>query len=334
MAKHIVQIKPAGYLLFVEDGETVLDSALKAGYEFPYSCGSATCGTCMGKVISGSFTYAGIEPYALDQTAQDEGFALFCSVRPTSDMVIELEDVYGPDFIPVRKAEYAIEKTETVSDSVLRTWLKPKKKKIKYRAGQYLKIITEENIPVPISIANAPNSDELIEIHIKVTDNIYAQEISEKIRAGKSLKVRGPYGNMALEEQVDLPMIMVAGGVGVAPCKALIEQALQNNPAQPIHLYWGGDSSVALYLSDWFVQLAEDNENFQYTPVVNEVEEFWQGETGLVHEAVAEHHDDLSGYQVFACGPTEMVYAAFDKFTQQGLKPQLMFSDTFECFPR
>ena len=69
---HIVQIKPSGYLLFVTEGESVLEAALRQGYEFPYSCGSGTCGTCMGKVLSGTFTYGDVEPYALDEAAENE----------------------------------------------------------------------------------------------------------------------------------------------------------------------------------------------------------------------------------------------------------------------
>lgn len=335
MKQHIIQIKPSGNLLFVKDGDTVLQAALTAGYEFPYSCGSATCGTCMGKVLHGGFTYGNVEPYALDEDAQDNGFALFCSVKPTSDMIIEVEDVYAPHFLPARKAEYKISDYKILDNDIYQVFLKPKKKAIRHHSGQYLKIITDENIPVPFSIANMPNDEGGIELQIKdVPDHQLTSEIINKIKAKKNLTLRGPYGTVRYYDELSLPILFLVGGTGIVPIKALIEKALSTNPEQALHLYWGGKTRSDLYLYDQILELAEQHAQFTFTPVLSDNDDTWQGEKGLVHEVIAAQHDNLSGYQVYASGPTEMVYAAYDAFTAKGLKPQLMFSDTFEVFPR
>lgn len=332
---HIIQIKPSGNLLFVQDGDTVLQTALSAGYEFPYSCGSATCGTCMGKVLQGGFSYGSVEPYALDEAAQDNGFALFCSVKPTSDMIIEVEDVYAPHFLTARKAEYKITNYNVLDNDIYQVFLTPKKKLLQYHAGQYLKIITDENIPVPFSIASTPQESGQLELQIKNSpDHQLTNEIIDKIKAKTNLMLRGPYGTVRYYDELDLPIIFMSGGTGIVPIKALIEKALSTNPKQQLHLFWGGNNKNDLYLYEHMHALAEQHDNFLFTPVLTGSDEYWQGKTGLVHEIIAEQHDDLSGYQVYASGPTDMVYAGYDAFIAQGLKPQLMFSDTFEVFPR
>ena len=332
---HIIQIKPSGNLLFVKDGDTVLQTALGAGYEFPYSCGSATCGTCMGKVLHGGYSYGSVEPYALDEDAQDNGFALFCSVKPTSDMIIEVEDVYAPHFLPARKADYKITDVRILDNDVYQVFLAPKKKSLQHHAGQYLKIITDENIPLPFSIASAPQADGSLELQIKNSpDHQLTSEIIDKIKARKSLTLRGPYGTVRYYDELDLPIIFMAGGTGIVPLKALIEKALSTQPQQALHLYWGGSHQRDMYLFDHMLALAEQHEHFSFTPVLKSADETWQGEIGLVHQIIAQQHADLSGYQVYASGPTEMVYAGYDAFIAKGLKPQLMFSDTFEVFPR
>ena len=332
---HIIQIKPSGYLLFVADGETVLDAALRQGFEFPYSCGSGTCGTCMGKVIDGNFTYGDIEPYALDDAAEGENFALFCSVKPTSDMVIELEDVYGPEYLPVRKTDYQIVDYKILKDDIYQVFLLPKKKKIQYHAGQYLKITCDDGIPIPFSIANAPAADGKLELQIKaMVDNPYTTEIIQKINKKSSLQIRGPYGHVMFRSEPDLPTIFVAGGTGIVPLKAIIEEALAKKDGRVMHLYWGGNTATDLYLSEQMQQLAATHDNFEFTPIITHADDYWEGATGFVHEIVAQEHNDLSSHQIYASGPTEMVYAAFDAFTAQGLKSQLMFSDTFEYAPR
>lgn len=332
---HIVQIKPSGNLLFVEEGETVLQAALRAGFEFPYSCGSATCGTCMGKVLTGGFNYGTVEPYALDQAAQDNGFALFCSVQPTSDMIIDVEDVYAPNFLPARKTEYKAKDYKLLDNDIYQIFLKPKKKNMQFHPGQYLKYLSDEHIPIPYSIANIPNDAGTIELQIKhVPDNHFVTELISKVKKGKSLSLRGPYGNMRYYPELDLPIIFMAGGTGIVPIKALIEHVISVNSTQSVQLYWGGKTQQDLYLMDDLKQLASQHANFEFTPIISGNDEFWQGETGLVHEIIAQQHEDLSHYQVYASGPAEMVYAAYDAFITKGLKPQLMFSDTFEVFPR
>jgi CDP-4-dehydro-6-deoxyglucose reductase len=332
---YIVQIKPSGNLLFVEPGHTVLQTALKAGYEFPYSCGSATCGSCMGKVLNGAFTYGHVQPYALDEAAQEDGFALFCSVQPTSDMVIEVEDVYAPGFIPARKAEYQVENHTKLTDDIYQVTLTPKKKPLNYHAGQYMKIIADDGIPVPFSIASLPKDDGVVELQIKtINDNVYSKEFIEKIVAKKNLLLRGPYGNVRYYGELDLPIIFMAGGTGIVPIKALIEKALSHDKPQELYLFWGGRKRADLYLFEHMQALADQHPRFHFIPVLSGTEEYWQGETGLVHEVIAKQHDNMSGHQVYASGPSEMVYQALDAFTAKGLKPQLMFSDTFEVYPR
>ena len=332
---HIVQIKPSGYLLFVVDGETVLQAAIRQGYEFPYSCSSGTCGTCIGKVLSGNYHYGDVKPYALDDIPYRENSALFCSVRPSSDMIIEVEEVYGPEFLAARKTEYTVHQYQILNNHIYQVILTPKSKPITYHAGQYLKITCNDGVKLPFSITNAPSNHRHLELQIKaMPDNPHTSEIIAKIKAKEVLQLQGPYGKVIYRNEPKLPIIFVAGGTGIAPLKAIIEQALTQNDPRSLHLFWGGQHPDALYLSEHIQAYAKNHDNFSFTPVVDKKGSYWHGATGLVHEAVIKEYDDLSGYQVYASGPTPMVYAALDAFTNKGLKPQLLFSDTFEHAPR
>ncbi|MSP52917.1 MAG: 2Fe-2S iron-sulfur cluster binding domain-containing protein, partial [Gammaproteobacteria bacterium] len=315
--------------------ETVLEAALRTGFDFPFSCGSATCGTCMGKVLQGTFTYGQVQPYALDEQQQSEGFALFCSVRPTSDLVIEVDEVYGPEYRPARKFDYHVRDFKLLNDNIYQVFLTAQKNALEYQAGQYLQILCDDGTPIPFSIANAPDNNKHIELQIKsVSENVRNVKIIEKITQNKDITLRGPYGATVYKATPMLPIIYLAGGTGIVPIKAMLEAAFANNDPRQLHLYWGVKNSSDLYLTDLFTEWAVKHANFSFTPVITVQDAYWQGRTGLVHEVVVEQHKDLSGYQVYASGPKEMVYAAYDEFTAKGLKQQLMFSDTFEYFPQ
>ncbi|MEN9785998.1 MAG: apoferredoxin [Pseudomonadota bacterium] len=67
-------------------GRTVLDAAEDSGLALPYSCRSAACATCAGRVVEG--TVALDDQYVLGTGDLARGFTLLCSASPTSDCTI------------------------------------------------------------------------------------------------------------------------------------------------------------------------------------------------------------------------------------------------------
>ncbi len=66
-------------------GDTVLESALKAGLEAPYACLGGACGTCKARVLLGSVTME--QNFALSPAVVDAGYVLTCQSHPTSEEV-------------------------------------------------------------------------------------------------------------------------------------------------------------------------------------------------------------------------------------------------------
>ncbi|MBL4647684.1 MAG: CDP-6-deoxy-delta-3,4-glucoseen reductase, partial [Gammaproteobacteria bacterium] len=175
--------------------------------------------------------------------------------------------------------------------------------------------------------------EEGIELHIRLNErNEYLKEIFAQAKQQGVLKIKAPYGKVIYRQEPNLPFIFVAGGTGFVPIKALIEQALMQNDQRKIFLYWGVKTSQQYYLQELIDRWAKNIPNFQYIPVVSEANDAWQGKTGLVHDAVLSDHNDLSEFQVYVSGPPDMVLTAQKTFLKQGLKPQYIYSDTFELF--
>jgi ring-1,2-phenylacetyl-CoA epoxidase subunit PaaE len=73
------------------DGDNILDAAMDAGVDAPFSCKGAVCCTCKGKVIEGS---ASMEMnYALSDEEVEDGFILTCQAHPTSEKIVIDYDV-------------------------------------------------------------------------------------------------------------------------------------------------------------------------------------------------------------------------------------------------
>ncbi len=66
-------------------GETLLESARRAGLSPPFSCEAGNCGTCMGKLIEGRATMRIND--ALEADEVEEGYILTCQAVPETSSV-------------------------------------------------------------------------------------------------------------------------------------------------------------------------------------------------------------------------------------------------------
>jgi CDP-4-dehydro-6-deoxyglucose reductase len=76
--------------------ESILAAAHAANILISYSCRSGQCGSCLGKLLSGEIEYPKGLPDALGEQRYAAGYALFCSARAASDLVIELIEAEFP----------------------------------------------------------------------------------------------------------------------------------------------------------------------------------------------------------------------------------------------
>src|SRR3569623_1520342 len=98
-----VSIATSGHEFTVDEGESVLDAALRQGLSLPYSCRGGTCGSCKGKVVAGEVDYPHGAPPALSAVERATGMALFCQARPRGDIVIEVREPNAAAEMQVKK---------------------------------------------------------------------------------------------------------------------------------------------------------------------------------------------------------------------------------------
>ena len=151
-------IEPLGATIEVEDGQTILDAALRQGIYIPHACGHGLCGTCKVQIVEGEVDHGAANPFALMDFERDEGKALACCATLLSDADIEADVDEDPDarIIPVTDFDTTVSRIETLTPTIKAIWLKLDKP-IDFQAGQYVQI-TLPGIEGdrPFSIANSP----------------------------------------------------------------------------------------------------------------------------------------------------------------------------------
>ena len=320
-------LQPSGYQFPIEEHETILDAALRHGYTLPYSCREGACGVCKGKIMEGRVDHGNYLGSALTDRDKAAGMTLFCCATPESDLVVECFGAGKVSDIPVRILPCRVHKMARLADDVMALQLElPMGERLRFAAGQYIAILTKDQKQRNFSLANAPHDDGFLELHIRrIEGGAFTRHVFDEMKERDVLRIKGPLGEFRLREDSDKPVIFVAGGTGFAPVKAMIEHALQLGLQRPMHLYWGGRRPPDLYLLEEARQW--ENGGIKFTPVLSEAlpEDGWQGRTGLVHQAVLDDFNDLSGHEIYACGTPAMVEAAHRDFTAQRGLPEASF---------
>jgi len=330
---HSVTIQPSGQQFQVEDGEAVLAAALRQGLVLPYGCKNGACGTCKGKIVSGTVDYGVVQPKALPEEDKARGKALFCQAKPLSDLVIEARTLGAVKGIEVKTLPCRVQKLERLADDVMALHLKlPANEKLVFLAGQYLEFLLKDGSRRSFSMANAPHDAELLQLHVRhVAGGQFTDHVFGKMKERDILRLEGPLGTFFLREESAKPIVFVASGTGFAPIKSIIEAAVAKGVTRPMTLYWGGRRPRDLYMNalaeGWAAQGL-----LKYVPVVSEAlpEDGWAGRSGFVHRAVMEDFPDLASHQVYACGVPVMVDAARRDFTASCRLPEDEFyADSF-----
>jgi CDP-4-dehydro-6-deoxyglucose reductase len=327
------QVKlPSGKTFHVAPDETVLEAALRQSIGLPYGCRNGACGSCKGKIVSGQVDYGPYQERTLRPEEKAEGKALFCCAKPLTDLVLDVREINTGD-ISIRTLPCRVEKIEKVAGDVAVLKLKlPASERMQFLAGQYVDILLKDGKRRSFSMANAPHSDEFIELHIRaVPGGTFSQHVMNDMKERAILRFEGPLGSFFLREDSDKPIIFMAGGTGFAPIKAIIEHAFYTHIDREMVLYWGARSLSDLYLPQLPAQWQKEHPNFTFIPVLSDPkpEDNWQGRTGLVHQAILDDFTDMSGYQVYSCGAPIMIEVGRNAFVERGLPEEEFYADSF-----
>lgn len=199
-----------------------------------------------------------------------------------------------------------------------------------YRPGQYLSLRHGAGPARSFSMATAPRPDGRIELHIRRhPGGGFSETVLDAAAAGDLMRIGGPYGHMAWRGAAG-PVAMLATGTGIAPLRALLEQAIAERSTAPVTLYWGARSRAELYLFDELYHWHMRYPAFRFVPVLSAPGAGWGGAVGHCQDVAAAELEFRQPAQVYACGNPGMVDGARRVFAAHGLTGAAFQADAFE----
>ena len=181
---------------------------------------------------------------------------------------------------------------------------------MEYQAGQSISIETQlrPRLWRYYSIASAPDEEGCLELHVQARDGgPVSTALAHHVAVGDIVRLGPPFGQLALDAASDRDLLLVAGGTGLAPMKALIGQVARQEHPRRVHLFWGARRRDDLYDLEAVRQLAAEHSWLTLTVALSDQQDH-PGEQGAIADVVV-RHGPWTSWDVHVCGSPSMVQA-------------------------
>ena len=312
----------------VEAGDTILASLLRAGVPFPFSCQAGNCGTCKCELVSGDILELEHSEHALGAEERAKGIILACRTQVWDDTVVRRIDAEELVMHPSRVMRCRVLEIEPLTHDIKTVRLAVEAGgPMSFSAGQYAELEFAPGLSRHYSMANTPQEPELV-FHIRhMPEGRTSSHVAKHLKPGDKVKVQGPLGVSYLRDSHRGPVLLVAGGSGLAPIQSILRTLLERGHEAPVSLYFGVRSERDLYHEDLLKDLAARHANFAYHVVLSEEIGARGRRYGLVHQAIDLPIPD--NVMAYLAGPPVMVEAASALLGAHGLAPRQIHADAF-----
>jgi len=187
-----------------------------------------------------------------------------------------------------------------------------------YQAGQFITVQAARwpRIWRRFSIANAPRDDGLLRLHVRALPAGWVSgALVRHTKIGDTLLLGHAAGTMTLDADSGRDILCVAGGTGLGPVKALVEEAIRMDRRRDIHL---PDLEALKASYPWL----------RVVPVVSEDPSF-DGMHGEAADVLDRFHD-WSGHDAYIAGPAEMIKRTVTNLQDLGVPLARIHHDPLE----
>lgn len=329
---NLVTVRSEAQSLRVPPGKTLLEAMLADGLAMPHDCKVGSCGTCRFKLVDGKIRELSPSALVLEREALANGYRLACQAMPRTDLTIALD-------APLLQQQAVQEYTSTIAAASrlcpdIINLIVDLERPLNFTPGQYADLSSPGiDGPRSYSFAFAPaaGAAQQLKFHVRhVPGGAFTDWLFGGDRIGTQLKLTAPFGQFRLKSG-SAPMLCIAGGSGLAPIMAILQEALALGAYRPVTLLYGARSQNHLYCLEEIDGLkAAWKADFDFRPVLSDEpsESSWSGARGLVTEQIASVLG-LAFHEAYLCGPPAMIDVAEQALLDCGVAQTAIAADRF-----
>lgn len=301
----------------VQDNETILEAAIRAGVSLNYGCSSGNCGLCKAQVFEGEVEEIKPHEYVIPEAEKLQNYILTCVCSAKQNLVIDAPVANAAGDIPVQNISVKVRKVEQMSSQVFKLLVQtPRTKRLRFLAGQHVEVNIPQIGTSKISIASCPCEDRLIEFHLRVSDeDPVSMQVANKMHHGDSIELQGPFGDFVFDENANRPVVLFAFDTGFGAIKSLLEHITAQEQELPIHLVWMSCGKDGLYMHNLCRSWEDAFDAFTYDGVMlseslSQLAEHPEESCQLVEKHLMNalnNHSDLSCHDIYVSAPAPAI---------------------------
>lgn len=309
-------------------GEKVLDAAYRQKVNLPMDCSDGVCGTCKCHCASGEYALG--EDYLEDALSEDEALArqvLSCQMIPTSDCVIDIPVAAAQCKTAITTTDAEVVQVTMLSDTAIELVVQLDEP-LTFLPGQYI------NIQVPgtpqvraYSFSSLAGSREGRFLIRNVPGGMMSQWLTQRAQPGDRLSLSGPMGSFYLRSG-ERPLLMLAGGTGLAPLLSMLETLQAQGSTRPVTLLYGVTLDCDLVKTQELDAFTRQLSQFRWLPVVSDAQSNCP-QRGYVTEHLDDAMLNNGDVDIYLCGPPPMVNAVATALRERGISPAGFWYEKF-----
>lgn len=204
-----------------------------------------------------------------------------------------------------------IHSIESVNETTNEYTFKFDDKDVKYKPGQFILVKIQDNPEMyrAYSISRFDKKNKTITIDVKKMKDGYGTGIIfDTFKKGDQLILQGPMGHELIIDENAKEVVLVAGGIGITPFRAIVKYLVEKNTnIENFTLLYGANKENEFMFDEEFKKYEEMSDKFNYIKVVAFDDEY-KGEKGFVTDVLKKM--DLTDNKIYMCGPPPMTNAA------------------------
>lgn len=318
----------------VAQGETLSDAAYRQKVNIPLDCRDGACGTCRAFCESGQYDMPE-ELYIEDALTPEEaaeGYILACQCRPTSDAVFQIQASSAVCKTEIHQFKGQLARVEAISESTIcfDIQLDEGQPQVQFLSGQYVNVALPNSAETrSYSFSSKPGADLCSFVVRNVPQGKMSEYLSQHAQVGDAMSFTGPFGSFYLRP-VQRPVLMLAGGTGIAPFLSMLQVLEEKGSTQPVRLVFGVTHDFDLVEMAKLDQLQTDLPWFEYRTVVAHPESA-HPRKGYVTGHVDNEWLNAGDVDIYLCGPVPMVDAVRNWLNTEGIQPASFMFEKFSA---
>jgi ferredoxin-NADP reductase len=222
--------------------------------------------------------------------------------------------------------------SDNLTKDIKTFWFKPDQP-LKYTAGQFTELTLKHEQPDNrgekrwFTLSSAPGN-ELVSVTTKYADDEHTSSFKRalfRLQPGHELLMSQPMGDFVLPKDTSIPLIFIAGGIGITPFHSMFSWLATQDDHRNIHLLYSVRNEEDIVFKELLAST-----NARTTVIVAEPSSAWHGERGhLTPQQIIEIAKPAPECLVYISGPEPMIQALTEGIQSHGVPKRQIVTDFF-----